>query len=285
VEARLFVDARTPYRQLTTLLRTLRDESVDAPCVVGLAEGRPVCIPTALRAECGRTAAEEALTRTQCDPPGEWIQAFVFERGVYLRTAEGNLSTGCAGVGGGIAVPKDGNAYDWEAVRACIERHRRGAPAAGASPFLVTKASPAIDTATLVSLLGALGGPTGKLTFDLLDRPLRRGRVSLRSLTMEPTLPYGQRVVAGLSAGFRSCFQRGLELDAEVTGEATLRVAVLPNGEVSTADVVTATGLPSVVTTCWAAKLRNAQFDPLGGRGARMELTLETEPAEPVSGP
>lgn len=73
------------------------------------------------------------------------------------------------------------------------------------------------------------------------------------------------RVVAGLRARFRKCYQDGLSGDPTMSGKATLAAKVQPNGEVAGVDVVESQGLSTQVTSCMAKALSNAQFT---GNGA-----------------
>jgi hypothetical protein len=70
------------------------------------------------------------------------------------------------------------------------------------------------------------------------------------------------RVVAGLRAGFRSCYNAGLNLDPTMSGRVMLSAKVGPNGEVAETGASDNVGLSTGVVQCLLKKLGTAQFDP-----------------------
>ncbi len=81
------------------------------------------------------------------------------------------------------------------------------------------------------------------------------------------TVANASRVVAGMRAGFRSCFQRGLAQDPGAQGSVRLAIKVGPGGEVTNVTPSNASAsLPPSVVACVVARARAAQFDaPAGG--------------------
>lgn len=79
------------------------------------------------------------------------------------------------------------------------------------------------------------------------------------------TVGNASRVVAGMRAGFRSCYQRGLAENPDAAGSITLTIRVGPGGEVQ--GVGGSSGsLPASVVACVKARAQAAQFDaPEGG--------------------
>jgi hypothetical protein len=74
------------------------------------------------------------------------------------------------------------------------------------------------------------------------------------------------RVVAGLRAGFRACYQRGLAEAPDASGSIRLMIRVGPGGEVSGVTATSSGGLPPAMVSCVQARARAAQFDaPEGG--------------------
>ena len=76
------------------------------------------------------------------------------------------------------------------------------------------------------------------------------------------TVTGADRVVAGLRNRFRACYQKGLNLDPTMSGKVIISAKIGPNGEVSSADVASSTGLSAEVTSCIAGAVKRAQFDP-----------------------
>ena len=79
------------------------------------------------------------------------------------------------------------------------------------------------------------------------------------------TVGNASRVVAGMRAGFRSCYQRGLAENPDAAGNITLTIRVGAGGEVTGVSGSSGTLPPSVVA-CVKARAQAAQFDaPEGG--------------------
>ena len=82
------------------------------------------------------------------------------------------------------------------------------------------------------------------------------------------------RVVAGLRARFRSCYQTGLNSDPTMSGKVVISAKVGPNGEVSGADVASNTGLSPGVAQCIAGVVKRATFSPPGGGGSTLSIPV-----------
>jgi len=82
------------------------------------------------------------------------------------------------------------------------------------------------------------------------------------------------RVIAGLRPRFRACYQQGLNTDPSMSGKVTITAKVGPNGEVSSADVSSNTGLSAGVAQCIARAVRNAQFSAPGGSGSTLSIPV-----------
>jgi hypothetical protein len=84
-----------------------------------------------------------------------------------------------------------------------------------------------------------------------------------------------ERTVAGLRPKFRSCYNQGLQSDPTMQGSVTIAASIGPNGEVSAADIASNNGLSTSVANCIARAVRNAQFDPPGGTGAKVNIPVK----------
>lgn len=74
------------------------------------------------------------------------------------------------------------------------------------------------------------------------------------------------RVVAGLRAGFRACYQRGLAENPDASGAIRLTIRVGPAGEVSGVTARPSGNLPAIVVSCVQTRAEAAQFAvPEGG--------------------
>src|SRR3954471_823580 len=79
------------------------------------------------------------------------------------------------------------------------------------------------------------------------------------------TVGNASRVVAGMRAGFRACYQRGLAENPDAAGSITLTIRVGAGGEVTGVSGSSGT-LPASVVACVKARAQAASFDaPEGG--------------------
>jgi hypothetical protein len=107
--------------------------------------------------------------------------------------------------------------------------------------------------------------------------------VSLGAVRVQgATVANAERVVAGMRAGFRNCYQRGLAEDANMAGALRLSLAVGPQGVVVDVDTKqTGQAISAAVKGCIAWRAQAAQFDPPeGASSAQIEFTatLKSEP-------
>ena len=76
------------------------------------------------------------------------------------------------------------------------------------------------------------------------------------------TLPQGgnisnaAKVVAGMRAAFRACYQKGLDVNPDAQGSVRLAIKVGPGGEVSNVSAVPSGNLPPMVVDCISARAR-----------------------------
>jgi hypothetical protein len=76
------------------------------------------------------------------------------------------------------------------------------------------------------------------------------------------------RVVAGMRAGFRACYQRGLAENPDAAGSIRLTIRVGAGGEVAGVSPAPSGSLPASVISCVVARAQSAQFDPPEGGSA-----------------
>ena len=113
--------------------------------------------------------------------------------------------------------------------------------------------------------------------------PKSKETVSLGVVRVQgATVANAERVAAGMRAGFRNCYQRGLAEDKNMAGVLRLSLAVDPRGLVIDADVKQkGQAISAAVKDCIAARAQAAQFDPpQGASSAQVEFTatLKSEP-------
>ena len=126
--------------------------------------------------------------------------------------------------------------------------------------------------------LGGLGGGTkgsgdgtaGKET--AVKGPT--GDAQISSSTATVPVSNADRVIAALRPRFRQCYQTGLNSDPSMSGKVVISAKVGPNGEVSSSDVASNSGLSPTVASCIANVVKRAQFDAPGGGGSTLNIPV-----------
>jgi hypothetical protein len=85
-------------------------------------------------------------------------------------------------------------------------------------------------------------------------------------------------VVAGMAAGFRRCYNKGLQENPEMKGSVRISAKIGPNGEVLGASPSGGGGLSGTVISCVAARVASAQFSPPEGGGATIVIPVSFFP-------
>ena len=80
-------------------------------------------------------------------------------------------------------------------------------------------------------------------------------------------------VVAGMAAGFRRCYNKGLQEDPNMKGSVRITAKIGPNGEVLSVSP-SGSGLSGTVVSCVAARVSSAQFAPPEGGGATVVIPV-----------
>jgi hypothetical protein len=76
-----------------------------------------------------------------------------------------------------------------------------------------------------------------------------------------------------MAAGFRRCYNKGLQEDPNMKGSVRITAKIGPNGEVLSA-VPSGSGLSGTVVGCVAARVSSAQFSPPEGGGATVVIPV-----------
>jgi hypothetical protein len=118
---------------------------------------------------------------------------------------------------------------------------------------------------------GGTGSGAGKET--AVKGPTGEAQIGATSASVP--VNNAERVVAGLRAKFKSCYQKGLNSDPGMSGSVTIVTKVSPNGEVSAANGSSVTGLSPEVVACIERHVKNAQFDAPGGSGSTINIPVK----------
>lgn len=104
-------------------------------------------------------------------------------------------------------------------------------------------------------------------------RPTSGPKLDAQSGPVQPTVPVNgaDAVIAGLRPRFRSCYQKGIDVDPNQEGKIVIAAKIGANGTVESASVSSNSGLSASVGACVANAVRNAQFEaPQGGSSTLM---------------
>jgi hypothetical protein len=85
-------------------------------------------------------------------------------------------------------------------------------------------------------------------------------------------------VVAGMAAGFRRCYNRGLQENPDMKGTIRLTLKIGPNGEVEGASPSGGGNLSGTVISCCAGVASSRQFAPPDGGGATIIIPVSFAP-------
>jgi len=82
------------------------------------------------------------------------------------------------------------------------------------------------------------------------------------------------RVVAGMRAGFRACYNRGLASNPDLQGSVRITAKIGPNGEVLSATPNATGSLGEEVVNCVVRRIQSATFSPPEGGGATIVIPV-----------
>jgi hypothetical protein len=82
------------------------------------------------------------------------------------------------------------------------------------------------------------------------------------------------RVVAGMRAGFRACYNRGLASNPDLQGSVRITAKIGPNGEVLSATPNATGSLGDEVVSCVVRRVQSATFSPPEGGGATIVIPV-----------
>jgi Ca-activated chloride channel family protein len=153
--------------------------------------------------------------------------------------------------------------------------------------------APGLEASSIQALSGAgaaVGGGLGQGLGSAQRVSGPQGQAQSGPVTSTPPMQDAERVVAGMRAGFRVCYNRALLINPSTTGRLLVRARVLPGGEVGAVDVQVG-DMPGQVIECIRSRVRQAHFQPPGASGAMLTIPIyfriiESEgPTRPWSAP
>lgn len=120
-----------------------------------------------------------------------------------------------------------------------------------------------------LTTLGATGKGTGEGTGTVEKVKGPTGSAAVGGAAVSGgTVSNAARVVAGMRAGFRACYNRGLQENPDAQGSIRLTIRVGPGGEVQGVGASPSGNLPGSVVGCVQSRASAAQFAPPDGGSA-----------------
>jgi hypothetical protein len=124
-----------------------------------------------------------------------------------------------------------------------------------------------------------LADPGTKLLPIWPENGLRPRNVTPGSATVTGGKVYGvDRVIAGMRAGFRACYQRGLASHPEQSGTLYVSVILGSSGEIVRATARRHGSLDDEVTECALRRIRSASFPPPNAPEVEVAFDVLFEP-------
>lgn len=119
----------------------------------------------------------------------------------------------------------------------------------------------------------AAGTPGGAGTASEVKGPVGNASVGGAAVS-GGSVSNADRVVAGMRAGFRACYTRGLSSNPDIAGTVRVVAKIGPNGEVLSASSSASGNLPPDVVSCVARRVQGASFAPPEGGGATVVIPV-----------
>jgi hypothetical protein len=118
-----------------------------------------------------------------------------------------------------------------------------------------------------IGATGRASGATGTGQAAKVKGP--KGSATVGGATVQGgTISNPAAVVARMRAGFRACYQRGLDSNPDAQGRIQLSLRVGAGGEVLSVTASPSGSLPPAVVDCVKSRAKNAQFEPPQGGSA-----------------
>ncbi len=92
-----------------------------------------------------------------------------------------------------------------------------------------------------------------------------------------PNIPHAEATIAQLRSGYRSCYNKGLNDNAQMAGKIVLLVSVQPNGDVQNVTKADGSGLSSGVEQCIIDRTKHASFEQGSGGTLRVPVSFYTQ--------
>jgi hypothetical protein len=100
-----------------------------------------------------------------------------------------------------------------------------------------------------------------------------KGKATVGGTNVTGKVQDANSVMSRMTAGFRSCYNRGLASNADIEGRIELRIQVGPAGEVQGVNATVNGNLPAGVVDCIKGRAKGARFQPPEGGAAAVSAS------------
>lgn len=261
-EPSVYIEASAPARLLLDVAAAHRAAGFDS---LGLVT----------RAEDG---ALHALRLSLAQPAGPRVEVGVAASRLRVASLGPTVTSEVLGDACEVAGPD----FPAAEIGACASAEKKDIAAAvstGAVPVVV-RVEPESKVQSVVAVLAALA-PAGladpSIETILSGRGPRGGAAIGGASVSGGSVGNAGAVVAGMAAGFRRCYQRGLQEDPTMKGSVRITAKIGPSGEVLSASP-SASSLSGTVTSCVAGVVSSRTFSPPEGGGATIVIPVSFMP-------
>lgn len=238
------------------------------------------------------------------------VRIVLSEDGFLVELSGSRAAPGCEVVGSGVSIPRKDSKLDVDGLKRCLGTLKSQEALTNATASIGT--SPSSSAAELVETAALLLQSSDSVPIVWIDAFECSERTCVSKTFREapsaassggliglgnnaPTDPKGnsaiggasvsggnvanaRAVVAGMAAGFRRCYNKGLAEDPNMKGDVRVTAKIGPKGEVLSATPAGAKGLSPAVVDCVAQRVSSAQFDPPDGGGAVIVIPVSFYP-------
>jgi biopolymer transport protein TolR len=112
-------------------------------------------------------AAGGAGVRKSVESSALNLTVLIVNNGFSLKASGGNVAPGCSGLGEGLAIPKRGGQYDYDALNKCAEKLKKSNPDYADENQIFIGANPGTDYQSVIKVIDAVRTtPRGDVLFD-----------------------------------------------------------------------------------------------------------------------
>jgi len=128
-------------------------------------------------------------------------------------------------------------------------------------------------------MVAAYGAPPPPPTVTVAARP---GGAEIGAISVTGgSVPNVEGVVAGMRAGFQTCFARGQSTHPDTEGEVTLTIRLGAAGQILGIAAQQTAKVPATVVSCMTTRVATSQFEPPAGAKGQVKVVVPVTLTKP----